>query len=446
MRKCSTRTSGLKMMGFAWLLAALMLGGCKGADTTQYEAGAIAAFAEMVAAGVKPLALSEPLSATEMDQLWPEAEKIAQRYGVKLLREKDLLVTDLFAADVAKDKEVLLIGKPAALIAYQQLRTDQQALQASGNYEATQREAIARRFGRLLGYPPHRINALLAEQTAFRTAADFGLQGQQVVLYYRDLPAAARFYGEVLGLPLILDKPEAKVFQVAQGCWLSLVDIARSTHTPETPKTVAVALLTDQLADWYTHLQAQQVPIKYPYRKRENNAHDGFVAIDPEGYLLEFEVFKQHPENERFLPLLHDYPTQPVRITQGTPPAGLGFRAMITWVYYKDMLQMQQCMEEVFGLPLVIDQGWAKIYGVAGAAFVGLVDERRGMHTFAETKAVQLGLVMQDADGWQAYSSENKRLNPGNEGENTQWPFSGGLGLDPGGYQWRFFDAQTIPQ
>jgi len=35
----------------------------------------------------------------------------------------------------------------------------------------------------------------------------------------------------------------------------------------------------------------KNVAIKYTLKVKPDGAHDGFVAVDPEGYLLEFEMF-----------------------------------------------------------------------------------------------------------------------------------------------------------
>ncbi|HCM77334.1 MAG TPA: glyoxalase, partial [Cytophagales bacterium] len=74
-----------------------------------YRLGAIGAFSEAIDAGVKQLALSATLTKDEMDKFLPDATEVAQKHDVLVYREPDLLVTDLFPEDVAKDKEVLLL-------------------------------------------------------------------------------------------------------------------------------------------------------------------------------------------------------------------------------------------------------------------------------------------------------------------------------------------------
>jgi hypothetical protein len=61
---------------------------------------------------------------------------------------------------------------------------------------------------------------------------------------------------------------------------------------------------------------------------------------------------------------------------------------------------MQTFYEEVIGLRQVVDQGWAKVYEGSKTGHVGLVDERRGMNKWTETKAVNVSFLIDDLDGW----------------------------------------------
>ena len=420
------------------LFSLLLLLGCKNTteiDTFSYQLGNVGAFAEMVNAGVKQLALSSPMTTEEMDAFWPEAQKVAEQNKVSLYRETDLITTDLFPGDVAKDKEVLLIYQGQTKNQYLALKTDKQSLIQNNQYQGPARQAIARRFGRLLSYTPQGINQLLARNTNFRTMADYGVQASNVFLYYKDLDRATDFYQNTLGLELVSDYQMATIFRLSEGSFLILVDAEKGMHTAEEPKTVALALLTNQLADWWTYLQEKKVPIKYDYKPKTGNAHDGFVAIDPEGYLLEFETFKQHPENERFMPILNEAPEIKTNL-----PNQLAFHGSVTWLYYKDLLAMQQFYEEVLGLSLVADQGWTKIYQVSNTGFIGLVDERRGMHSFTEEKGVTVSFFLEDPDGWFQYVKQNQtfplrsqKMEIGPESKYRAF-----VGYDPEGYFMEF--------
>lgn len=71
----------------------------------------------------------------------------------------------------------------------------------------------------------------------------------------------------------------------------------------------------------------------------------------------------------------------------------------ITFLYYRDLAAAEAFWRHL-GFPMVIDQGFAKIFRVADGAHVGLVDEARGMNDWQEQKCVQVCLRVPDVDGW----------------------------------------------
>jgi hypothetical protein len=134
-------------------------------DQRSWDIGVITAFAEIVNVGVKKLALSGTMPPAEVNALWEEATKIANENHVSLYREPDLLVSDLFPADGARGKDVLLIYKGSTLEDYLALKRQKAALVESNAYTGKAREEIARQFGRLLSYPESGIDALLKKDT-----------------------------------------------------------------------------------------------------------------------------------------------------------------------------------------------------------------------------------------------------------------------------------------
>ena len=145
------------------LLAGLATAHESGIDGRSYNLGILGGFSEVVRLGVKSLALSEVLSPAEMDDIMDDAAVIAKRNGVLMWRETDFLVTDLYPADVAEGKHVLLIYTGDTLDRYLAIKADKAALVAAGQYSGEARADIARRFGRLLSYPEPVIDRLLAE-------------------------------------------------------------------------------------------------------------------------------------------------------------------------------------------------------------------------------------------------------------------------------------------
>jgi hypothetical protein len=133
-------------------------------DARSYNLGIIGGFAEVVHRGVKKLALSEVMTPAEMDDILPDAMIVAERNGVQLFRETDLIVTDLFPADVAAGKHVLLIYTGDTLEEYMALKQDKERLIEAGEYRGRARTEIARRFGQLLSYPAHVLDEMLASK------------------------------------------------------------------------------------------------------------------------------------------------------------------------------------------------------------------------------------------------------------------------------------------
>jgi predicted enzyme related to lactoylglutathione lyase len=72
----------------------------------------------------------------------------------------------------------------------------------------------------------------------------------------------------------------------------------------------------------------------------------------------------------------------------------------ITFLYYHQIEPAAQFYGEGLGLDLVEDQGWAKIYRVAGTAYLGIVAGDKAFHTPQEKNAVLVTLVVDDASQW----------------------------------------------
>lgn len=350
-------------------------------------------YCEMVANGAKPIALHHPMESKEIDQLWVQLMQVAEKHQVQLFKEDDFPETLLFPFELTKNKSIVIIYRGKRLEQYRQFKED---LKAYTGDEPNQLEGFARRFGRLLGYDPQGINQLLQENTSYRSLSSFVIKQQVTHLYYDNLDEALDFYKNVLGL----EQTDSARLKISADAFIELHPV-NDEHPKGQPKSTAIALLTDQLPEWYAYIQAKNITVKYPYKQREGGPHDGFVAIDPGGYLLEFEQFKQHPENELFMTVLKKSPKLETGAGQ------LSFFGSITWTYHKDMLQMQNFYEEALGFELVADQGWTKIYQTSPSGFVGLVDECRGMEDYAESKAVEIEWRISEAKPFNEYAEAN---------------------------------------
>mgnify|MGYP001819049767 CR=1 FL=1 len=107
----------------------------------------------------------------------------------------------------------------------------------------------------------------------------------------------------------------------------------------------------------------------------------------------------------------------------------------ITFLYYRDLQRAMQFYENVLGLPLVIDQGWSKIYQICRGAHVGLVDETKGMNRWTDKKPVQLCIRVPDVDSWYQYAQANQLTDLSQVFENEQIGIRAFVFRDPEGYQ-----------
>ena len=393
----------------------ILLASCQGRQSEELRSFEV--FCEMVASDAKPIALHHPLEPETADALWEDFLQLAEKYKVELYREDAFPDTMLFPRSVGSGKSVVLIYRDSRLQQYLQWKKD---LMESKDTDARTAESLARRLGRLLGYSPRGINGLLRKHSAYRDLASFTVTRQVTHLYYKDPAEAGAFYKTVLGLEPIGDGR----FRIGEDVFIHVHPFDED-HGEDQPRSTAIALLTDQLPEWYAHIQQAGVPVKYTYKPREGGPHDGFVAMDPGGYLLEFEQFKQHPENELFMAVLASAPRMETSVDT------LNFYGSITWTYHNDLLKMQRFYEEDLGFRMVADQGWTKIYQTSSTGFIGLVDERRGMEDYAEDKAVEIEWGLMDSDGFQTHA-------------NTHWghhKFSAHILTGPERYRYRLRGA-----
>ena len=142
------------------------------------------------------------------------------------------------------------------------------------------------------------------KEGAMTRPAVLGVQANIVWLYFKDVPAAQRFYGELLGLPLMVDQGFAKVYQVSPTSFVGLVDETQGLHRASEAKAVTLSFVTEQIDEWCQYLVGKGVKIRNPLASATRHPTRGFVALDPEGYFLEFERFLDHEQNRKLLAAL----------------------------------------------------------------------------------------------------------------------------------------------
>jgi catechol 2,3-dioxygenase-like lactoylglutathione lyase family enzyme len=108
-------------------------------------------------------------------------------------------------------------------------------------------------------------------------------------LYTRDLERSAAFYGETLGLPLVLDQGACRIFRVSRDGFLG---VCRCGPTrPCSPDGVIVTLVSDDVDGWYDRLEAKGVALEAPPSASIEYRVYHFFLRDPDGYQVEIQRF-----------------------------------------------------------------------------------------------------------------------------------------------------------
>lgn len=133
-------------------------------DKVSFELGMINCFVEMVACGVKKLAISPPLTPESYQQIGPLSDEIVQGFGIKSYLEKSLLITELQSEDFTKGKwSILYYGENSVLESYLGLKEKKEKLEKERRYNKAARMKISRDFMRLLSYPDIKIEEKLSK-------------------------------------------------------------------------------------------------------------------------------------------------------------------------------------------------------------------------------------------------------------------------------------------
>jgi catechol 2,3-dioxygenase-like lactoylglutathione lyase family enzyme len=130
------------------------------------------------------------------------------------------------------------------------------------------------------------------------------LDQQVTFLYVKDLERSARFYGEILGLELVLNQGIARIYRVGSGnafLGICLSSAVQQAPPPDrAPLGVIVTFVTKDVDGAYSALRAKRVAFeKAPTINTTYNIYNCFFR-DPDGNLLEIQKF-----------LSPDWPRQP---------------------------------------------------------------------------------------------------------------------------------------
>jgi catechol 2,3-dioxygenase-like lactoylglutathione lyase family enzyme len=107
----------------------------------------------------------------------------------------------------------------------------------------------------------------------------------------RNLEDSARFYGELLGLPLALDQGVCRIYRVAAGAFLGICQRHGLVPDHGRQTAVVVTLVAGDVDGWYAFLAERGVVFEQPpQHNAQYNIYNCFFR-DPDGHLLEIQRF-----------------------------------------------------------------------------------------------------------------------------------------------------------
>jgi len=128
---------------------------------------------------------------------------------------------------------------------------------------------------------------------------NLGILANVIWLYYRDIPAAERFFRRHLGAGLCVKQAFAGVYSSSPTGFVGLVDESQGLHRFTDTKAVNVAFISERVNDWYRRFVDAGLSIREDLADSASYPVRAFVALDPAGYFLEFNRFLDHPLNRK---------------------------------------------------------------------------------------------------------------------------------------------------
>lgn len=110
-----------------------------------------------------------------------------------------------------------------------------------------------------------------------------------VFTYTDDLAGSSRFFRETLDLPFVVDQGACHIFRLSPTSYLGVCSIP---GRPRATVGVTITLVTDDVEGWHRFLTAKGLVYAQPPQVSERfNVHSS-LFIDPNGYRIEIQTFR----------------------------------------------------------------------------------------------------------------------------------------------------------
>jgi len=113
--------------------------------------------------------------------------------------------------------------------------------------------------------------------------------GGLMFLYYDGLEDAARFYEDVLGFDLKLDRDWVKIFKYGEDCHVGIVDESMGSHRVMVEKSTRLQLMVEDAQAWLEYVKSRGLsPSRDELVEGKILRIKAFSVKDPGGYTVEF--------------------------------------------------------------------------------------------------------------------------------------------------------------
>ena len=115
-----------------------------------------------------------------------------------------------------------------------------------------------------------------------------------------------------MGFRQVVDQGWAKVYQGSRTGYIGLVDERRGMNRWSEKKAVNVSFIIDDIDGWFnTVKQRGAFPLRDTVVSDDaSGRYRAFVGYDPEGYYMEFDRFRDHPQNQALMRYLGAVPAK----------------------------------------------------------------------------------------------------------------------------------------
>lgn len=189
-------------------------------------------------------------------------------------------------------------GKPYLTYANSDFTIDNSVLQPNHTYSLSVEHAILDDTTRFDGVPAFTTRATTTKleiRTLDADAKQCSLQmpvpsisSQTTMFYYKNIDAAAKFYGEALGLEKTLDWPWVKFFATGPASTVGIVAEGEGAwHKVQESNAVMLSMVTEEVDAWYERLRERN-DITFLKEIADGGGIRSFLLEDPGGYTVEF--------------------------------------------------------------------------------------------------------------------------------------------------------------